>query len=144
MDTSGKTTVTAVVDIMAPIEIIWEAWNNPEDIMQWGKITDDWQTTSVENDLRTGGHFRHEIQLNGAGGQFDYEGTYDEVVDHQLIKHTLNDNRTTTITFEPKGNAVRLTEIFEPNSSDPIEMQTKFCQVVLNSFKKHAEAKAAQ
>ena len=38
--------VTVETLIAAPIEEVWAAWNNPEDIKQWNAASDDWHTTA--------------------------------------------------------------------------------------------------
>ena len=66
-------------------------------------------------------------------------GTYDEVKPHKLVKYTLDDDRKTSIVFS-ETNPVKVTETFEANNNDPIDMQQSFCQAVLERFKKYVEA----
>ena len=81
--------------------------------------------------------------LKDGSFSFDFEAIYDEVITHQFIRYTLTDGRQSAISFTGL-NPVILTETFEPNSNDPIAMQRDFCQAVLNSFKRYAEAKMNQ
>ena len=50
-----KITIETVVH--APLNRVWDAWNNPHDIKQWNAAQDDWHTTRSSVDLRVGGKF---------------------------------------------------------------------------------------
>jgi uncharacterized protein YndB with AHSA1/START domain len=132
-------TLTVETTINAPIETVWKLWNTPEDIMQWNNVSDEWHTPEATNDLRPGGKLRFVMGLKDGSFTFNFEGTYNEVIPNELLVYTLDDGRKTTITFS-KNIPVKITETFEPNDTDPIEMQRDFCQAVLTSFKNYAEA----
>lgn len=53
--------------VAAPIVETWQAFNNPEDILQWD-ATDDWRTTHATNDFRVGGQLLLRIEANGVAG----------------------------------------------------------------------------
>ena len=108
--------------------------------MQWNNMSAEWHTPKVENDLRKGGRFIFVMALKDGSFHFDFAGTYDEVKTNELISYTLDDGRSATVTFTA-GSPVKLTESFEPENTQPVEMQRDFCQAVLNSFKKYAESK---
>lgn len=138
MDTPQRITLTAETEINAPIEKVWELWNNPADIMQWNIPNVDWHTPKVENDLRPGGRFRYVMGLKDGSFTFNFEGTYDEVKLHELISYTLGDGRKSTITFTT-GSPVKLTESFEPDGNEPPETQMEFCKAVLEKFARYTE-----
>jgi uncharacterized protein YndB with AHSA1/START domain len=138
MNQPTDTLLTAEVEINAPIEKVWELWSAPEAIMEWNNLSDDWYNTRVENDLRPGGRFLFVMGLKDGSFNFDFCGTYNSVQPHRLITYTLDDNRRTVITFSA-GNPVKLTEAFEANTTDNIDMQRNFCQAVLDRFKRYVE-----
>jgi uncharacterized protein YndB with AHSA1/START domain len=140
MNTATRQTLTAETEINSPIEKVWELWANPEDILQWNNMSDEWHTTKAENDLRPGGKFLFVMALKDGSFSFDFTGTYHEVKINEKITYTLDDGRQTTIVFTP-GVAVKLTETFEPVKTESFEMQQGFCQHVLNCFKEYAESK---
>jgi len=70
---------------------------------------------------------------------FDFGGVYDTVKEHELIEYTIGDGRKVSVKFEGKGNETRVTETFEAESINPIEMQRGGWQAILDSFKKHTE-----
>jgi len=138
MNKADKTTLNAEIEINAPIEKVWALWTTPEDIKQWNTPNADWHTIKVENNLRPGGTFLFAMALKDGSLNFDFTGVYDEVKTNELISYTLNDGRTSTITFT-SGNPVILAESFETDNNQPIAMQKEFCQAVLNGFKKYVE-----
>jgi len=140
MSNSEKITLSAETEINAPIEKVWALWKTPEDIMQWNTPDANWHTPHAENDLRPGGEFLFAMALKDGSLNFDFTGTYDEVITNRLIAYTLNDGRKSTIHFTA-GNPVKLVEIFEADDNQPAAMQQQFCQAVLNGFKKYVEEK---
>ena len=141
MSTTAKTILTAETEVNAPIEKVWELWTSPAAITEWNNLSDDWHNTKVENDLRPGGRFLFAMGLKNGSFSFDFCGTYDEVKTNELIAYTLDDGRKTTVVF--KGtNPVKVIETFEPNQTDPVELQRNFCQAVLERFKKYVELAA--
>jgi len=131
----------AKIEINAPIEKVWALWSNPEDIKQWNNMSADWHTTSAENDLAPGGRFLYVMALRDGSFHFDFSGTYDEVKINDFISYTLDNGRRTENTFTGI-NPVTLTEVFEPDETQPLDMQRDFCQAVLDSFKAYVESKA--
>lgn len=140
MSNTEKTTLSAEIEINAPIEKVWALWNTPVDIMQWNTPDANWHTRHAENDLRPGGKFLFAMALKDGSLNFDFTGTYDEVITNRLIAYTLNDGRKSTIHFIA-GNPVKLVEIFEADDNQPAAMQQQFCQAVLDGFKKYVEEK---
>lgn len=133
----SKITVTA--DINSSIEKTWEAWNSPEAIKQWCSASDDWGVPSAENDLREGGKFCTTMAAKDGSFSFDFSGTYTKVIHNSEIHYTLDDSRTVEIHFQSIDNIIRITETFEAESQNPIEMQQAGWQAILNNFKKFIE-----
>ncbi len=135
---SQKQMITVSIEIHAPIELIWKKWNEPKDIQQWNNINNDWHNPVVENDCRPGGRFLYTMGTKDGSLSFNFTGTYDQVIEHELITYTLDSGRTASISFSP-GNPVKLTETFEPDNKPSAEEQRDFCQAILNSFKSYVE-----
>jgi uncharacterized protein YndB with AHSA1/START domain len=70
---------------------------------------------------------------------FDFSGVYDEVRVNEFISYSLGDERKVTITFTSLGNETKISETFDAESSNPIEMQRGGWQAILDNFKKYAE-----
>ena len=54
--------ITIEKNIIATIDEVWNAFNNPDDILQWD-YTDEWKTTWVSNDLKVGGQLLLFIEI---------------------------------------------------------------------------------
>lgn len=138
--TQQTITVTAIVK--APIEKVWQFWNEPEHIKGWAFASDDWHAPSAENDLRTGGSFKTTMAAKDGSFSFDFGGIYTEVEEYKVIAYTMGDGRKVSIQFTTEGDTTEIVETFEPESQNPIEMQQGGWQMILNNLKKYAEDKA--
>jgi uncharacterized protein YndB with AHSA1/START domain len=139
METTTKPTITVEATVKAPVEKVWKFWSLPEHITKWSNASDDWHTTKAENDLRVGGKFLSRMEAKDGSFGFDFGGVYDEVKTNELIAYTLGDNRKVSVHFTPNGNETKVTETFEAESTNSIEMQQGGWQAILNNFKKYVE-----
>jgi len=133
-----KITVEAIVN--APVEKIWQAWNNPTDIMKWNTPDPSWHTPHSENDLRLNGKFKNRMEAKDGSFGFDFEGTYDKVDLHKEIAYTMPDGRTATTLFTDKEGKTTLTTTFDPETENAPEFQKQGWQAILNSFVKYVES----
>jgi uncharacterized protein YndB with AHSA1/START domain len=131
---------TVQTTIHAPLAKAWEFWTTPEHIMQWNNASDDWHTTNAQNDLRKGGNFSSRMEAKDGSFGFDFGGTYDEVIVHELIAYTLGDGRKVNVTFESHGDETKIVEIVEAENENPIEMQQVGWQAILDNFKRYTES----
>jgi uncharacterized protein YndB with AHSA1/START domain len=132
--------ITVQTTVAAPIEQVWKAYTNPEDIMQWNAASDDWHTTRATVDLRVGGAFSSRMEAKDGSHGFDFAGIYTNIVEHKLIEYSFGD-RTAQVEFAPdaKGGAtVRVTFDSEPTHS--IDQQRSGWQAILDNFARHVQA----
>src|SRR5882757_7546064 len=108
MTTTETAIITVESTINAPVEKVWDYWNNPEHITKWCNASDDWHTPRAENDLRTGGTFSSRMEAKDGSMGFDFGGVYDEVRTHERIAYTLGDGRKVNIDFTSNGNETKL------------------------------------
>jgi uncharacterized protein YndB with AHSA1/START domain len=132
-------TISISTEIQAPIEKVWEYWTAPRHIIRWNHASDDWCTLKATNDIRTGGKFSSTMAAKDGSISFDFEGVYNKVIPRELIEYTLSDGRVAKVVFEPKNDFVKITESFEAEEVNPVEMQKAGWQAILNNFKKHTE-----
>jgi uncharacterized protein YndB with AHSA1/START domain len=71
---------------------------------------------------------------------FDFEGVYTEVRKHRRIAFTMSDGRKVNVDFTSEGDATKVVETFEPESTHSIEMQREGWQAILESLKGYTEA----
>ena len=133
------TEITVKTIVKVPVEKAWQCFTEPEHIMKWNHASDDWQTTSSENDLRVGGKFVSRMEAKDGSMGFDFYGTYEEVKLNEVISYTLGDGRKVTIHFNGKDNETVVTEIFEAEKENPMELQQNGWQAILDNFKKYVE-----
>jgi uncharacterized protein YndB with AHSA1/START domain len=129
--------ITVEVTSNAPIEKIWEYWTKPEHITQWCNASDDWTAPRATNDLRVGGTFMTRMEAKDGSSGFDFAGTYTEVEEYKKIAYTMLDGRTVTIAFAPEGLGYKITETFEAEDENPLEMQKNGWQAILDNFAKY-------
>jgi uncharacterized protein YndB with AHSA1/START domain len=139
MATTDKIQVTIETTVHAPVEKVWKYWNGPEHITKWCNASDDWHAPKAENDLRTGGTFHTRMEAKDGSFGFDFGGVYDQVDLHKFIAYTMGDERKVKITFETTGDGTKVTETFEAEETNPVEMQKGGWQAILNNFKKYVE-----
>lgn len=141
MESANKTLITVKATIYAPIEKVWELWTLPEHIRKWNNASDDWHTPFAENDLRVGGKFLSRMEAKDGTYGFDFEGVYDKIKINERIEYKISDGRKVNIIFTSDGNAVKVTETFEAESTNSEELQRNGWQAILNNLKKYAEEK---
>ena len=132
-----KITVRNKID--KPVGTVWNLYTDPSHIVKWNTATAEWHTPRAENDLRKGGRFLSRMEARDGSMGFDFSGTYDEVEKHERIEYTLDDGRKVLVTFGSKGDSTEVTVSFDPESTNPVEMQRGGWQAILDSFKLYAD-----
>lgn len=138
MEKQSPITIETIVD--APIEKVWELWNGPEHIVNWAFASDDWEAPSAENDIRTGGKFKTVMAAKDKSASFDFEGVYSDVREHALIEYDMSDGRHVKIEFAGLPDGVKVTETFDPENENSVELQRTGWQAILDNFKKYVES----
>lgn len=135
-----KIKITVQTVIQAPIDSVWKSWITPEDIVNWYFASNDWHCPKAENDLKAGGKFLFRMEAKDESFGFDFEGIYTAVKPKKLIEYELADDRKISISFTGLGTETRITETFDAETENPIEMQQGGWQAILNNFKKYTES----
>lgn len=137
--TTEQTTITIETTVNAPVATTWRIFNDPKQITQWANASDDWHTPYSENDLKLDGKFKTTMAAKDGSFSFDFEGVYTKVQENRLIEYTIMDGRKVSVSFTDLGNQTKVVETFEPESTNPLEMQRGGWQAILDNFKKHTE-----
>ncbi len=140
METANKTIVTIETTVKAPIEKVWEHWTEPKHITKWCNASDDWHAPYAENDVRVNGKFKTTMAAKDGSVSFDFEGVYTNVQQNKVIEYTIADGRKVKITFSVEGADTKVTETFETENMNPVEMQRGGWQSILDNFKKYSES----
>ena len=132
-----KITVETVVN--APLERVWDAWSNPDDIRQWNAAQDDWHTTSSTVDLREGGTFSSRMEAKDGSAGFDFAGTYTRVVPEKTIEYRMSDGREVEVHFQERDGTVLVTNTFDAENENSPEVQRQGWQAILDNFRRYVE-----
>ena len=110
-------TLTLERVLNAPIEIVWEAWTQPEHIAHWwgpGKM----EVKIVDHEFKVGGRWKY-IMAMPDGSEFVTEGVYSEIIELKKIVSSAD--------FKPMTEGVTLQALFEADGD-----KTKFTFSVIH------------
>lgn len=139
METNEKIKITVVANIQSTVDTVWKSWTDPNDIVNWYFASEDWHCPKAENDLKVGGKFLFQMEANDGSFGFDYEGIYTAIKTNELIEYVLADDRKIRISFTSVGTEIIITETFDAETENPVEMQKNGWQAILDHFKKYTE-----
>ena len=128
------------IELNHDIDKVWRYFTEPEHIVNWYYASDDWQCPSAINNLSVGSKFNFRMEAKDKSFGFDFEGEYLKVAIHDELEYILSDGRMINIFFKSIDNKVTLTEIFDPDEVNPIEMQREGWLSILRNFKRYIEA----
>lgn len=134
-----KVTVEALVS--KDVKEVWECWTSPEHIVSWNFATAEWHCPSAEQELRVGGRLKYRMAAKDGSMAFDYTGTFEQIESEELLAYVLDDGRRVTVNFKEENGATRLTEVFEVEDENAIDMQRQGWQAILDSFKSYVESR---
>lgn len=140
METENKAAITVETTINAPVKMVWEFWTKPEHITKWCQASEDWHAPHAENDLRPDGKFKTRMEARDGSIGFDFEGIYTDVQTYKLIEYVLGDGRKVSIVFTFDDNVTHVSETFDPETVNSVELQRGGWQAILNNFKNYSEA----
>jgi uncharacterized protein YndB with AHSA1/START domain len=132
------TKITVSATIHAPVEKVWDYYNNPNHIVHWNFADPSWHCPSAENDMRVGGTYKARMEAKDGSFGFDFEAIYTDINEGENFTYEFG-GRIVTVQF---NNLVSLTEViitFDPEEENPIEMQQGGWQLILNNFKTYTE-----
>jgi uncharacterized protein YndB with AHSA1/START domain len=131
--------ITVQTTIYKDIDDVWKSWIDPEQITQWYFASEDWECPIAVNDFKIGGAFSYRMAAKDGSMAFDFDGIYDEVIEHEMISFSLSDSRKVCVLFSSEEDKTKVVETFDPDDHASVEMQEVGWQAILNSFKVHVE-----
>lgn len=120
---------------------VWDCFILPEHVKKWNFAIPEWHCPNAENDLREGGRFSYRMEAKDGSAGFDFSGTYDVVAIGKELRYTLDDGRKVSVTLEEDLNGTLITETFEADAQNPLEMQQQGWQNILDNFKQYTESR---
>jgi len=131
--------ITVQANIQAPVEKVWKYFTNPLHIVNWNFAMSEWHCPSATNHLEVGGEFHYTMAARDNSMSFDFWGTYQKIEKEKNIEILLGDGRSMLVTFEMTDATTIITEKFEPENENPVEMQQTGWQMILDNFKSYVE-----
>jgi uncharacterized protein YndB with AHSA1/START domain len=120
----AKRTLTLKKRFDAPIDLVWEAWTQPEHVSQW------WGPKGmaiqvVEHNFKVGGKWKYVMAMPD-GSEFISEGVFSEIVERKKI--------VTTANFLPMTEGVEIRALFEQDGA-----QTNFTFSVVHPTEEYCK-----
>ena len=91
----------------APIKLVWEAWTQPEHIVQWW-APKGMKIDVIEHNFKVGGKWKYVMPMPD-GSEFTSDGVYTVIVDFEKIFSSAN--------FKPMTEGVEIQALFEENGN---------------------------
>ncbi len=137
MSTTARITIST--HVFRPVAHVWACWTEPAHIIHWNAASDDWHCPKATNDLRIGGEFSSTMAARDGSFSFDFTGVYDDVQLNKRIAYTMADGRTCEVIFQEEAGGTFVTESFDAETQNPVEMQRAGWQAILDRFNAYAE-----
>ena len=102
---ANNRTVTLKRTFNAPIELVWEAWTQPNHIVEWWGPK-GMNTKVIEHNFKVGGKWKYTMEMPD-GNEFITEGMYFEIVEFEKIISSAD--------FKPMTEGVEIQAFFERN-----------------------------
>lgn len=139
MTTQETKSITVSALINASASQVWKFWTSPEHITKWNCASPDWHSPRAEHDLKVGGRFNFRMEARDGSVGFDFEGTYDVVKPNKQLEYTMDDGRKVKITFEDADGKTFVSETFDAETTNSLELQQSGWQAILDNFKAYTE-----
>lgn len=132
--------ITVDVTVNRDIDHVWRCWTDPQCITKWNQASADWHCPKAVNDLAVGGKFSATMAAKDGTASFDFEGIYTKVEKNGTIEYALGDERKVLVTFEKMSDtSTKITETFDAETENTVELQRSGWSAILQSFKSHCE-----
>lgn len=132
--------ITVSTSVQADLDKVWELWTKPEHIVNWNFASEEWCCPNATNELKPGGAFNWRMESKDGKMGFDFTGIYDKIIDKERISYQMSDGRNADILFSQIGNEVTVSEAFDAEETNTIELQRAGWQAILGNFKKYVES----
>lgn len=137
--TRSRKRITVEVLVDAGLEDAWNAFVEPEAVMEWNFATSEWHCPRAVNELRVGGTFDYRMEAVDGSAGFDFGGRYTDVRPKEGFRYTMGDGREVSTHFEPSGAGTRVRTIFEAEDGYTPERQQAGWQAILDNYKRYVE-----
>lgn len=135
-----KELLNVSVLINKSLELVWETWNDENQMHNWLFISADYETKNPKVDLRLGGSFSYSMASKVGDFDFEYRATYTEIELFRKIAFTLVDDRKAEVLFSSEAGRTCLQISFESVVEQDNDVQIIGWQTILTNFKNYLES----
>ena len=132
------------VRVKAPLKDVWHHLLHPASIQVWNHASDDWETSTVEVDLKVGGRYFAHMHAKDHSMGFDFVAIFKTIEPLKGYTYVLEDGRTVVVSLKETKEGIMVTETFDPENENPRKMQQEGWQSILNSFQQFVEKQVNQ
>ena len=132
--------ITVSSEINAPVSKVWDYWTSPHHVQEWNFASNDWHCPNATSTFLVGEEFHYIMAAKDGSVNFDFWGTFVKINLLKSIDIVLGDGRELSITFEETQDGTSVTELFEPEEVNSLELQQMGWQTILNNFKDYVES----
>ena len=102
MSDLSSRTLTIKKTLPAPVELVWQAWTQPDHIAKWWGPP-GMEVKIIEHDFKIGGKWKYSMVMPD-GNEFITEGVYSEIVEFEKIISSAD--------FRPMTEGVEIQALF--------------------------------
>jgi uncharacterized protein YndB with AHSA1/START domain len=132
--------LTVTTSIYTTLDTVRDAWTQPQHITQRNHASPDRHCPTAHNDLQVDGKFSYTMAAKDGSFSFDFGGTYTHIEDKKSIEYVMDDGRKCTVFFVDENcGTIKISETFDPETENSLELQQQGRQAILDNFKKYVE-----
>lgn len=132
--------ITVKSTINKPMQMVWDAYYQPNHVIHWNFASDTWHCPTATNDFIVGGHFNYRMEAKDGSGGFDFIGIYDEIIKHKKMAYHLEDDRKVIVQFSKTDQGTHVEVTFDIEYENTKELQELGWQSILNQFTSYVES----
>lgn len=123
------------------IHTCFHTYHTPQHIICWNFASEDWHCPNATSEFKEGGRFNYRMEAKDHSFGFDFTGIFDKIEEPKWIKYHMDDHREVVIHFEAQGDQTSIEVTIDAENDNPIALQKRGWQSILNNFKKYAESR---
>lgn len=134
----NQSQITVSATVHANAQKAWDYYTNPKHIVNWNFADSSWHCPNAVNDMRIGGTYKARMEAKDGSFGFDFEAVYSEISEGHHFTYEFG-GRSSTVSFKSNGDSTDVTVVFDPEETNPVDMQQAGWQAILNNYKLYTE-----
>lgn len=118
---------------------VWEKLTKAEHIIHWNFASADWCCPKAEIDPAVGGRLSYRMESVDGKMGFDLTGIIIRYEEENAFDYRMPDGRNVRHELNVQDGNTSITQIVDPESEHPVDMQIQGWQAILNNFKRYCE-----